>query len=75
MAVRLFLASGARRDLIDADGAHMDGPFFLITRWDARLERTQTTLTLRSEAVVSAEICEEGVSVEFVLGAGVNPKK
>ena len=54
MAVRLLLASGARRDLVEADGAHIDGPFFLLTRWDARLERTQTVLTLRSEGVVGA---------------------
>ena len=68
MAVRLFLPSGARREL-DADGAHMDGPFFLVTRWDARLERTQTVLTLRFEDVVSAEVVKDGVSVEFVSGA------
>ena len=74
MAVRLFLTSGARRDL-EADGAHMDRPFFLVTRWDADLKRRQTVVTLRSNDVVSAEILKDGVSVEVVLGAGVNPKE
>jgi hypothetical protein len=53
----------------------MDGPFFLITRWDARLARTQTVLTLRSPDVVSAEILKDGVSIDVVLGAGVTPKE
>ena len=70
MAVKLFLASGLRRDLAEADGAHMDGPFFMVTRWDARLERSQTVLTLRACDVVSAEIWKDGVCIEFVLGAG-----
>ena len=75
MAVRLFLASGVRRLLVEADGAHMDGPFFMVTRWDARLQCRQTVLTMRSQDVVSAEIETDGASVELVLGAGVNPKE
>ena len=75
MAVRLFLASGAQRNVVEADGAHMDGPFFLVTRWDARLQCRQTVLTMRSQDVVSAEIEKDGVSVELVLGAGDKPKE
>ena len=75
MAVRLFLASGGQRTLIEADGAQMEGPFFLITRWDARLQSRQTVLTMRSQDVVSAEILKDGESVAFVLGAGVKPAK
>lgn len=72
MAVRLLLASGDQR-VLEADGAHMDGPFFLVTRWDSNLNRRQTVLTLRSQDVVSAEIEKDGV-VEFVLGAGLTQK-
>ncbi len=71
MAVRLILASGVRRVLVEADGAHIDGPFFMVTRWDARLQCKQTILTLRSQDVVSADILKDGVSTEIVLGAGV----
>jgi hypothetical protein len=75
MAVRLFLASGGQRDIDDADGAQMDGPFFLVTRWDPYQERRRTVLTLRAKDIVSAEILKDGVSVEFVLGAGLTPKE
>jgi hypothetical protein len=73
MAVRLFLSSGRLRDL-EADGAHMDGPFFMVTRWDARLQRAQKVLTLRSCDVVSAEVQNDGETTDYVLGAGVTPK-
>ena len=75
MAVRLFLASGVGRVLVEADGAQMDGPFFLVTRWDARLQCIQTVLTLRSQDVVSAVIEKDGVSVDVVLGAGLTAAK
>jgi len=68
--VRLFLASGVQRDF-DPDGAHMDVLFFMVSRWDSLLKRCQTVLTLRSQEVVSAEIQRDGVSTEFVSGAGV----
>ena len=74
MPVRLFLASGARRDL-DADSAQMDGPFFTVTRWDSSLKRRQTVVTLRSQDVVSAEIQKDGGTTEFVLGADLTPKE
>ena len=75
MAVILFLASGDQRVLDEADGAHMDGPFFVITRWDSRLQRTQTVVTMRSQDVVSAEIQKDDGTTEFVLGAAGLPRK
>ena len=73
-AVILFLASGDQR-FVEADDAHMDGPFFMVTRWDPRLQRIQTVLTLRSQDVVSAEIRNDDGTAEFVLGAGGVPRK
>jgi hypothetical protein len=67
-AVTLFLASGDQRD-VDGDGAHMDGPFFLVTRWDPPLQCSHTVLTLRSCDVLWAEVQKNGKTV-FVLGAG-----
>jgi hypothetical protein len=69
MAVLLLLESGARRD-VDGDGAHMDGPFFMVTRWDLRLQCAQTVLTLRSRDIVRAEVQKDGVTTGYVLGAG-----
>jgi hypothetical protein len=69
MAVTVFLASRECRD-VDGDGAHMEGPLFLVTRYDPYLRRTNTVLTLLSCTVISAEIQKDGVT-EFVLGAGV----
>jgi hypothetical protein len=48
----------------------MEGPLFLVTRYDPYLRRTNTVLTLLSCTVISAEIQKDGVT-EFVLGAGV----
>jgi hypothetical protein len=73
MDVILVLASGERR-VLEADGAHMEGPFFMVTRWDAGLQRSQTVVTLRSQDVVRAEIHRDADTVEVVLGAAVIPK-
>ena len=74
MAVSLVLASGARRD-VNGDGAHMDGPFFMVTTWDHQLQRIQTVLTLRSQDVVRADIQKDGVTTGYVLGAGLTQKE
>lgn len=53
----------------------MDGPFFMVTRWDSRLQRTQIVLTMRSQDIVSAQIQNDDGTTEFVLGAGGLPPK
>ena len=72
MAVTLLLTSGERRVVKEGDAARMDGPFFMVTRWDVGLQRPQTVLTLRSIDVVSAEIQKDDATTEIVLGAGIS---
>jgi hypothetical protein len=68
--VILHLASGVQRTVEHADAAHLDGPFFIVTRWYPDLKRRETILTLRSDDVVAAEIVEDGVRIKRVLGGG-----
>ena len=70
MAVRLFLSSGGRRTVDAADSARMDGPFFLIRRRYADLNRPETVLTLRSEDVIGAEVLKDGVRIDYIPGCG-----
>ena len=63
------MTSGAER-AIEADEAHMDGPFFMLTRWHSGLLKSHTVLTLRSRDVVRAEIREDDGTTRYVLGAG-----
>jgi len=72
LAVTLFLTSGARRVVPEGDAAQMDGTFFMVTRFDTRLERIRTVLTLRSTDVISAEIQRADGTTEFVRGAGIS---
>jgi hypothetical protein len=69
-AVRLHLSSGERRLIEHADGARLDGAFFIVTRWCPDLKRRETVLTLRPQDVVFAEILRDGVQAECVAGAG-----
>lgn len=69
MAVRVFLASGGQRLLNDADGAHCEGPFFLVTRSYVDLDCVATVLTLLCKDVVMADV-EKGGAMERVLGTG-----
>ena len=71
MAVTLFLASGARRVIKEADHAYMDGPFFIVTRWYPDVQESHTMLSLRSQDVVRAEIQNDDGTIEHVLGAGL----
>lgn len=52
----------------------MDGPFFMVTRLDVRLQRARTVLTLRSQDVIRAQIQKEkdGEITGHVLGAGTS---
>jgi hypothetical protein len=68
--VVLHLSSGIQRTIEHADSAHVDGPFFIVTRWYQDLNRTETVLTLRSDDVVVAEIVKDGVKINCVLGSG-----
>jgi hypothetical protein len=68
--VILHLASGVQRTIEHADSAHVDGPFFIVTRWYQDLNRRETVLTLRSDDVVAADIVKDGVRINGVLGSG-----
>jgi hypothetical protein len=68
--VILLLASGVQRRIEHADSADVDGPFFIVTRWYQDLNLRETVLTLRSDDVVAAEIVEDGVKANCVLGGG-----
>ena len=62
MAVRIFLSSGKQRLVGDADGARLDGIFFLITRG------ADTVLTLAAADVVGAQIEEGGALRYYIAG-------
>jgi hypothetical protein len=74
VAVRLILSSGGERFIESADSAHVEGAFFVITRRLAGLNRCYTILTLRADDVVAAEVLEDGVRVDYVLGKGQAPR-
>jgi hypothetical protein len=67
MAVTVFLASGQRRVIRDADGARKEG-FFLITCSYPTLRRVDTVLTLLSQDVIRAAIEVVGSDKSYVLG-------
>lgn len=69
MAVRLLLTSGKRRVLSEADGARLDGAFFLITRLTGT-SREAVVLTVRSADVFGAEIVTDGELIDYVPGTG-----
>ena len=69
MAVRVVLTSGERRVLPEADGAHIDGIFFLITR-ATDTPRQRVVVTLSAQHVILAEIVRDGEVVDYVAGAG-----
>jgi hypothetical protein len=73
MAVRLLLGSGTWRVVGDADGAHRDGGFFMITRSCPHPQPPYVVLTLLATEVVMAEVHRDGVPVDYVLGAGKAP--
>jgi hypothetical protein len=62
-------ASGDTRVVEQADGARLDGPFFLVTRWHAGIRLLETVLTLRSQDVIAAEVLHNSVRTEYVLGS------
>jgi hypothetical protein len=68
--VILLLSSGSQRTVEHADSAHVEGPFFVVTRWYRDLNRRETVLTLRSDDVVAAEIVKDGVRINCVPGGG-----
>ena len=61
--VKLYLTSGERRT-VDADGAHLDDTFFIVTL------SGYTVLTLWAQQVERADIEKDGVVTESVPGAG-----
>jgi hypothetical protein len=69
MFVRVLLASGGERIVEEADGARLDGRFFLITRRLLRTGESETVLTLSASDVVGAEIVENGVVTDYVPGS------
>jgi hypothetical protein len=53
-----------------ADGAQLDGAFFLVTRVRQASGRVDTVLTLRAADVVGAEVLQDGVRIDYVSGKG-----
>jgi hypothetical protein len=70
VAVRLILSSGAERFIESADTAHLDGPFFLVTKQRSNPNERDTLLTLRADDVVAAEVLKNGVRIDYVLDKG-----
>jgi hypothetical protein len=68
------LTSGGQRLVDNADGAHVSGAFFVITRRTAASAPGDTILTLLARDVVGAEIVKEGAVTEYVPGAGQRPE-
>jgi hypothetical protein len=68
VAVRLFLVSGDTRIVEQADAARLDGPFLLVTRWHPAIRLRETVLTLRAQDVIAAEVLQDGVRIDYVLG-------
>ena len=70
MAVRLLWVSGGERVVEEADGARLEGPFFVITRRHSRRGERETVLTLPASDVVGAEIVINGTVTDYVAGGG-----
>ena len=68
--MRVFLTSGERRVVAEADGAHIDDGFFLLTRRRDNQQRLETLLTLWAGHVIEAQIEKDGVVIERVPGRG-----
>ena len=66
MAVSVILRSGERRLVKEADGAHICGDFFLVTR-NANDQRV-TVLTLWAPNVVYAEVRHKSGGIKLVRG-------
>ena len=74
MAVVLYLTSGDRRRPEQADGARLNDPFFIVARHYPEIAHTHTVLTILAKDVVAAEVLENDVRIDFVLGLGGPPK-
>lgn len=66
MAVSVYLWSGERRIVREADGAHIHGDFFVVTR--GAKDRTTTVLTLWAPNVIYAEVRHESGALRLVKG-------
>ena len=69
----MVLTSGERRMLPEADGARVDGGFFLITR-STGTARQEVVHTLWAAHVFGAEIMKDGKVIDYVPGAGRQQK-
>jgi hypothetical protein len=74
VAVRLFVSSGTERTIDTADSARSDDAFFVVTRRDPVTGRLDTLLTLRSTDVLGAEVLEDGVRTDYIVGRGQSSK-
>jgi len=70
MAVRLLFVSGGNRVIEGADGARLEGAFFVITRRHSRTRESETVLTLPTSDIVGAEIVIDGTVTNYVAGGG-----
>ncbi len=70
MSVTLLLTSGGQRIIHRGDSARLDGPFFIVSHWDADRGQWETVVTLRAEDVIGAEIVKDGVKTEYIPGGG-----
>ena len=68
MGVRIFLTSGGERIVETADAARVSGPFFEVTCRHPLSGRIETVLTLRTQDVIRAEVVQDGVVTDYVLG-------
>jgi hypothetical protein len=73
MAVRVRFVSGGDRVVDEADGARLEGSFFVVTRRHSRTGESETVLTLATSDDVGAEIMIDGTVTNYVAGGGQRP--
>jgi hypothetical protein len=71
--VRLLFVSGGDRVVDEADGARLEGLFFVVTRRHSRTGESETVLTLPTSDIVGAEIVINGTVTNYVAGGGKRP--
>ncbi|MGH9241443.1 MAG: hypothetical protein ACRD3G_25630 [Vicinamibacterales bacterium] len=73
MPVVLYLTSDEERKVEGADAARLDGGFFVVAKRRPGTGALETVLTLWAPDVIAADVTENGVTVNRVLGLGKRP--